>query len=134
MKTVGIICEYNPFHNGHLYHLEKIKEMYPSSLIVLVMSSSFTERGDISILNKWEKTDIALHYGVDLVIELPFVFSTQSADIFAFGAISILNKMRVDTIVFGSESNDPNKLLEIANIQLNDENYNKIVKDYLDQV
>ncbi len=133
MKTVGIICEYNPFHNGHLYHLEKIKEMYPSSLIVLVMSSSFTERGDISILNKWEKTDIALHYGVDLVIELPFVFSTQSADIFAFGAISILNKMRVDTIVFGSESNDPNKLLEIANIQLNDENYNKIVKDYLDQ-
>ena len=133
MKTVGIICEYNPFHNGHLYHLEKIKEMYPSSLIVLVMSSSFTERGDISILNKWEKTDIALHYGVDLVIELPFVFSTQSADIFAFGAISILNKMRVDTIVFGSESNDPNKLLEIANIQLNDKNYNKIVKDYLDQ-
>lgn len=133
MKKVGIICEYNPFHNGHLYHLEKIKEMYPSSLIILVMSSSFTQRGEISILNKWEKTDIALHYEVDLVIELPFVFSTQSADIFALGAISILNKLKVDTIVFGSESNDPNKLIEIASIQLNDKNYNKIVKDYLDQ-
>ncbi len=133
MKIIGIICEYNPFHNGHLYHLKKIKEMYPSSCIILVMSSSFTQRGEISILNKWEKTDIALQYGVDLIIELPFVFSTQSADIFALGAISILNHLKVDTIVFGSESNDPNQLIEIANIQLNNPNYNKIVKDYLDK-
>ena len=70
MKSVGIICEYNPFHNGHLYHLNKVKEMFPDYTIVLVMSGNFTERGDVSIINKWDKTDIALHYGVDLVIEL----------------------------------------------------------------
>ena len=78
--VVGIICEYNPFHNGHLYHLNKIKEMFPNSLIVLVMSSCFTERGDISLLNKWDKTEIAIKYGVDLVIELPFFYATNSSD------------------------------------------------------
>lgn len=133
MKKIGIICEYNPFHNGHMYHIEKIKEMYPESLIVLVMSSSFTERGDISILNKWEKTEIALHYGIDLVIELPFVFSSQSADIFAKGAINILKELRVDILVFGSESNDPQKLIDIAKIQLENKEYDNIVKQYLDK-
>lgn len=133
MKKIGIICEYNPFHNGHIYHLEKIKEMYPDSLIVLVMSSSFTERGEISILNKWEKTEIALSYGVDLVVELPFVFASQSADIFARGAIKILKELKVDTLVFGSESNDSNKLINIAKIQLENKEYNKLVKEYLDK-
>ena len=74
MKSVGIICEYNPFHNGHLYHLNKVKEMFPDYTIILVMSGNFTERGDMSIINKWDKTDIALHYGVDLVVEFPFFF------------------------------------------------------------
>ena len=133
MKKIGIICEYNPFHNGHLYHLEKIKEMYPDSLIVLVMSSSFTQRGEISILNKWEKTEIALNYKVDLVIELPFVFASQSADIFSYGAIKILKELNVDTIIFGSESNDPKKLTSIAKIQLENKEYDKLVKDYLDK-
>lgn len=133
MKKIGIICEYNPFHNGHLYHLEKIKEKYPDSLIVLVMSSSFTQRGEISILNKWEKTEIALNFGIDLVIELPFAFASQSADIFARGAISILKELQVDTLVFGSESNDPQKLIDIAKIQLENEEYNSIVKTYLDK-
>ena len=112
MKSVGIICEYNPFHNGHLYHLNKVKEMFPDYTIILVMSGNFTERGDMSIINKWDKTDIALHYGVDLVIELPFVFASQSADIFARGSIQILNSLNVDYLVFGSESNDINKLIE----------------------
>jgi len=133
MEKIGIICEYNPFHNGHLYHIEKIKEMYPDSLIVLVMSSSFTQRGDISILNKWEKTDIALHHKIDLVIELPFEFSTQSADVFAKGAIGILKELKVDKLVFGSESNNKNELTKIANIQLNNEHYNTLVKNYLEQ-
>ena len=78
MQKVGIICEYNPFHNGHLYHIQKIKEIFDNPTIVLVMSSHFTERGNISILNKWDKTEIALDNGVDLVVELPFEFSTQS--------------------------------------------------------
>ena len=83
MTTIGIICEYNPFHNGHIYHIKKIKEMYKDSIIILVMSGNFTQRGDISLINKWDKTKIALENNIDLVIELPFVFATQGADIFA---------------------------------------------------
>lgn len=132
MKKIGIICEYNPFHNGHLYHLEKIKELYPDSLIILVMSSCFTQRGDISLLTKEEKTEISLRFGIDLVIELPFIFSTQSADVFAKGAIAILKELAVDTLVFGSECNDITKLKEIADIQLNNSFYDDLVKSYLD--
>ncbi|MBE6151389.1 MAG: nucleotidyltransferase [Firmicutes bacterium] len=132
MNKVGIICEYNPFHNGHLYHIEKTKELYPDSILILVLSSCFTQRGHLSILTKEEKTEISLKYGVDLVIELPFVFSSQSADIFAKGAISILKELKCDTLVFGSESNDVEKLKEIANIQLNNSLYDDLVKSYLD--
>ena len=132
MNKVGIICEYNPFHNGHLYHIEKTKEMYPDSILILVLSSCFTQRGHLSILTKEEKTEISLKYGVDLVIELPFIFSSQSADIFAKGAISILKELKCDTLVFGSESNDVEKLKEIANIHLNNSLYDDLVKSYLD--
>ena len=89
MKIVGVITEYNPFHNGHLYQLNKIKELYPASIIIAIVSSSFTQRGDISILNKWDKTNICLDNGIDIVIELPFVFATQSSDIFGTGAVKI---------------------------------------------
>lgn len=133
MKSVGIICEYNPFHNGHLYHLNKVKEMFPDYTIVLVMSGNFTERGDVSIINKWDKTDIALHYGVDLVIELPFAFASQSADLFAKGSIEILNYLNVDYLVFGSESNDLDKLIEMAKIQNDNKKYNSLVKSYLNE-
>ena len=74
MEIVGIIAEYNPFHSGHRYHIDKIKEMYNDSLIIAVISSSFTQRGEVSILNKWDKTKIALDNNVDIVIELPFVY------------------------------------------------------------
>ena len=100
---IGIICEYNPFHNGHIYHINKIKELYPDSTIILVVDSLFTERGDISVLDRISKTEIALQNNIDLVVELPFAFATQSADIFAYGAISILNKLEVDMLIFGSE-------------------------------
>ncbi|MEG0994393.1 MAG: nucleotidyltransferase family protein [Bacilli bacterium] len=103
MDIIGIICEYNPFHNGHLYHLEKIKEMFPNSLIVLVMPSSFTQRGNASIINKWDKTRIALNYKIDLVIELPYVFTVQSATYFAKASVAILNHLKIDYLVFGSE-------------------------------
>ena len=88
MKVIGLIAEYNPFHNGHLYQINKIKEMYPDSIIIAVVSSSFTQRGDLSILNKLEKTRIALDNNIDIVLELPFVYATQSSDIFAKGAVS----------------------------------------------
>ncbi len=131
--NIGIICEYSPFHNGHLYHLEKIKEMYPNSTIVLVMSSLFMQRGDVSIIGKWEKTDIALKYGVDVVIELPFVFSSQGADIFAKGAIEILKNMNIDCLVFGSETNDIEKLESIAKVQINNKGFDNKVKENMEK-
>jgi len=133
MKSVGIICEYNPFHNGHLYHINKVKEMFPDHTIVLVMSGNFTQRGDVSIINKWDKTEIALYYGVDIVVELPYVFATESADKFAKASIEILSHLNVNCVVFGSESNNIEKLKEIADIQLNNKKYDKLVKEYLSE-
>ncbi len=130
MKSVGIICEYNPFHNGHLYHLKKVKELYPDYTIILVMSSSFLQRGETSIINKWNKTNIALYHGIDIVVELPFVFSTQSSDIFAKGSIEILKHLKVDILLFGSESNNIELLNNIADIKLS-KNYNQLVKKNL---
>lgn len=131
MDIIGIVCEYNPFHNGHLYHLNKIKEKFPNSLIILVMSGNVTERGDLSIINKWDKTKIALYYGIDLVIELPFVFSSQSADTFCYGSMAILNYLKVNKIVFGSECNNIDTLKMIANIQLNHKEYHIAIQKYL---
>ena len=132
MIKVGIICEYNPFHNGHLYHINKIKKLYNNCRIILVMSGNFLQRGDVSLINKWDKSSIALEYGVDLVVELPFVFSTQSADIFAHGSIEILDSLGVDKIVFGSECNDIDMLKKLADIQINNGSYDNIVHSYLD--
>lgn len=130
MKAIGIIAEYNPFHNGHLYHLSKIKEQYPEHIIVLVMSGNFTQRGDVSIIDKWKKTEIAKQEGIDLIIELPFPFATQSADYFSYGAITILEHLKVEKVIFGSESNNIEDLNAIADAQLNNEDFDKLVKIY----
>ena len=133
MHVIGIIAEYNPFHKGHLYQINKIKEKYPNSLLVVVTSSSFTQRGNISLLNKWDKTKIALDNNVDLVVELPFVYSTQSSDLFAEGAISILNTLKIDTLVFGTERDNISDLELLADIQINNIEYQDKVKEYLSQ-
>ena len=130
-KIIGVIAEYNPFHLGHRYQIEKIKELYPDSIIIAIISTNFTQRGDISLLNKWNKATICLNEGIDLVIELPTLYATQSADIFAYGAISILNKFKIDTLVFGSETNDIDSFTTLANIQINNPKYPKLVKNYL---
>ena len=132
MNIIGVIAEYNPFHLGHLYQINKIKEMYPNSIIIAIISTNFTERGEISILNKWDKTKICLEYGIDLVVELPTLYATQSADMFAYAAINILNSLHIDTLVFGTETDNINDLIKLANIQLNDKNYDELVKNYLD--
>lgn len=132
MRTVGIVCEYNPMHLGHLYQIREVKKRYPDSIIIIVTSSCFTQRGDIQIMNKWDKCKVAIENGIDLVVELPFVYATQSADIFAKGAISILNYLRVDTLVFGSESNDISMLRKIVDTQLYHPHYQEMVKNYLD--
>lgn len=131
MRIIGIIAEYNPIHLGHIYQLTKVKEQFPNSIIILITNSCFTERGEVSILNKWDKTKICLENNIDIVIELPFAFATQSADTFAKGALEILNKLQIDTLVFGSESNDLSKLELIVDTQLNNSTYDKKVKEYL---
>ena len=133
MQRIGLIAEYNPIHNGHIYQIKEIKRLYPDSIIILITNSYFTQRGDISIINKWDKTKIALDNNIDLVIELPFPYATQSADIFAKGALKILNFLQIDTLVFGSESNDINKLKKLASTQLNNKKYDEKVKTYLNQ-
>jgi len=130
--NIGIICEYNPFHYGHLHHLKEIKKMYPNSNIILVLSGWITERGDLSLIDKFKKADIALKYGVNLVVELPFKY-IQSADYFAMGALKILNELKCDTIVFGSESNNIDELINLANIQINNKEYDSLVKKHLDE-
>ena len=132
MKIVGIICEYNPFHNGHLYHINKIKELFPDSLIILVLNGYFLQRGDISIISKKNKTNIALLYGIDLIVELPFVFGTQSADTFANCAITLLSKLKCEYLVFGSESNNIEILDKISTYMLtNKEEYDEKIQEYL---
>lgn len=131
MEIIGLIAEYNPFHNGHLYQLNKIKELYPNSLIVLILNGYFLERGIISIESKETKTNLALKYGVDIVIELPFIFGTQSADTFASSSLELLNEFKINKLVFGSESNDIDLLTNIAKKQL-EPNFDKQVKELMD--
>ena len=131
MKVIGLIAEYNPFHNGHLYHINKIKENYPDSILVLVLNGYFMQRGESSILTKEEKTKISLHYGINIVLELPFVYGVQSADNFAQASIELLNNLKVERIIFGSETDDIKVLEQVAKTQLNNKEYDLRVKEYL---
>ncbi len=130
-KIIGIVAEYNPFHNGHIYQLNKIKEKYKDSIIVICMSSSFTQRGELSILNKFEKTEAALLNGADLVIELPYVYATQSSDVFAKYSIQLLNSVHIDTLCFGTEKDDIEDIINAAKTQINNLEYDNLVKKYL---
>lgn len=132
MNIIGLVAEYNPLHNGHLYQIREIKKMFPDSLIILCLGSYFTERGDIGILPKEDKVKISLECGIDLVVELPIMYTVQSADIFAYQSIKILNSLGIDTLVFGSESNNLELLKELALKQDNIE-YQEKVKNYLDK-
>lgn len=130
MKSVGIIAEFNPFHYGHKYFIEEIKKLFPDHSIICIMSGNFTERGDVSVINKWNKTKIALENGIDVVVELPYLFATQSADYFAYAALKILNELKIDALVFGSECDDIDKLYSLAKIQLNsDEKIKNIINN-----
>ena len=131
MHKIGLICEYNPFHNGHLYMINEIKKKYPDSILICILNGYFTERGNISIISKEDKTKIALNYGIDIVLELPYVYGTQSADIFAYQSIKILNNYGIDTLVFGSESNDINTLNKIVDLQYDPE-YDLKVQELLE--
>ena len=114
--VLGIVAEYNPFHNGHLYHLLKSKEEAKADSVIAVIGGNFTQRGEPSLLDKWCKAEMALANGADLVIELPVLYSISSAENFADGAIKILNSLKiVDSVSFGTEAENLNKLNIIAN-------------------
>lgn len=118
---LGIISEYNPFHNGHLHHLELSKQITKTSFSVAVMSGNFIQRGDTSIVDKWTKAEMALKNGIDLVLELPTVYATSSAENFADGAIKILNSLGVvDYVSFGSEIGEITPMNDIAEILYNE--------------
>lgn len=111
MKTGGIIAEYNPFHNGHKYQIEKAKELGELTHVAAVMSSNYVQRGETALLSKWARAEMAVRNGVDLVIELPTLWSTSYAQRFAMGGVSLLNALGcVDTLVFGSECGDIDEL------------------------
>ena len=116
-NVVGIIAEYNPFHNGHAYHLEKSKELAKADYVIAVVSGNFVQRGNVSLINKWDKANMALAEGADLVIELPTVYSISSAENFAYGAVKILSSLNiVDYIAFGTETDNINILEKCADI------------------
>ena len=130
MEIIGIICEYNPFHNGHLYQIKKIKETYKDCLIIAIMSGNFTQRADISILSKEDKADVIINNGIDLVIEIPCFYVVQSADIFSYAAVKLAKMIGCTKLCFGAEHSDINFFLKNINI-LNTDNYNVEVKKFL---
>lgn len=135
MKVTGIIAEYNPMHNGHIYHLNKSKEITNCDFCIAIMSGSFTQNGNIAIYDKFQRAQIAIKSGIDLVIELPTIYANSSADSFAFGAINILNKLNiVDSICFGSECDNISLLNAVSDIFIQKdkeiwEEINKHLKD-----
>ena len=126
---IGIIAEYNPFHNGHLYQLQKVRKENKNTKIVVCMSSSFVQRGEPAIIDKWSRAKFAVEHGADLVLELPTLFSTQNGEIFAKGGVGILGSF-IDALSFGAED-DINVLCEI-NEKIKNNLNNDVVKSYLD--
>lgn len=117
MSISSFIVEYNPFHNGHLYHLKQSKKITNCDYTVAIMSGHFLQRGEPALFNKWYRTKMALKAGVDIVIELPVVYSCQSAEIFSYGAVELLEKMGIiDHLVFGSEWSNLEQLKGVAKI------------------
>lgn len=130
MKAVGLVTEYNPFHNGHLYHLNKAMELTGADISVAVMSGDFVQRGEPAVLDKYTRTSMALISGVNLVVELPVNYAVSSAESFAAGALKVLDYIKADSIAFGSESGNIERLSKLAHILCDNEDtlYKEISK------
>ena len=116
-RVLGIVGEYNPFHNGHLYHLQQSKKLTSSNYTVAVMSGNFTQRGSTALIDKWSRSEIAIRCGIDLVLELPTLYATSSAENFAEGSIKLLNSLKVvDYISFGAETSNIDILENLADV------------------
>lgn len=135
MKTVGIVAEYNPFHNGHAYHIEKAKEITGADCAVIIMSGNFVQRGTPAILDKYSRTKMALLGGADLIIELPTLFATASAELFALGAVLTLEKLHhIDFLCFGSEEGKLKPFWESASFLLEESiSFKKNLSSFLRQ-
>jgi len=117
MKVVGIVAEYNPFHNGHKFHMEQARKLTGADYVIVVMSGNFTQRGNPALVDKYVRTRMALESGADLVIELPVYYACTSAEFFSKGAVALLDKLGVvDSICFGSECGDIKLLTKIASV------------------
>ncbi|WP_314981738.1 nucleotidyltransferase family protein [uncultured Veillonella sp.] len=114
MKTIGIICEYNPFHNGHAHQLYTLAQLHPDALRICIMSGSFVQRGEPAIFSKFDRARWAILGGADIVIELPTLYSTGSAQLFGTGAIRMVKALDIDALSFGSETADLDALVDIA--------------------
>lgn len=133
MKIVAIVAEYNPFHNGHKYHIEEAKKITGADYLIVVMSGNFVQRGAPAIINKYERTKAAILGGADLVFELPVIYASASAEYFALGAVSLLDKLGiVDYLCFGSELGDVDSLAKVARyLQSNQDSYNRDINEYM---
>lgn len=128
---VGIVVEYNPFHNGHLYQINKIKKIFGEKIIlVIIVSGDFVQRGEMSFLNKWEKTQAALKSGIDLIVELPLYYSIQNAEIFSKISTKTLDYLNIDIQVFGAEEENIEKLKKVIEIQ-ESQNYKNKLMEYM---
>lgn len=134
MKNIAIVAEYNPLHYGHIYQINKIKSKYPNSNIVIIMSGNYVQRGEPTILDKFDRANLAIKYGCDLIIQLPTISSLQSADIFSYTAINILNKMKIiDYISFGVESHSIEEFNKSIDFQIkNQDKIYLLQKKYID--
>ena len=130
MKAVGLVTEYNPFHNGHLYHLNKAMELTGADISVAVMSGDFVQRGEPAVIDKYTRASMALNSGVNLVVELPVNYAVSSAENFAAGALKVLDYIKADSIAFGSESGNIERLSKLAHILCDNEDtlYKEISK------
>ncbi len=121
MRVLGLITEYNPFHNGHLYHLQQAKEITGATHSVAVMSGNFLQRGEPALLHKWARAEMAVASGVDLVVELPTVYACSTAELFAYGSVRLLDSMGlVDCLCFGSEAGELDYLEQVARLLADD--------------
>ncbi|MEH7386831.1 nucleotidyltransferase [Bacillus sp. JJ1521] len=132
MKAVGVIVEYNPFHNGHKYHLDETKRKTNADCTIAVMSGNFLQRGEPALVSKWVRTRMALEAGVDIVIELPYAFATQKAQNFANGAISLLSTLHCEVVCFGSENGTIDDFLSTVEFLKNNQlTYDQTTRQYL---
>lgn len=133
MKVVGLIAEYNPFHNGHLYHIQKARELTGAEYVIVIMSGDFVQRGAPAVYDKYTRSMMALKSGADLVLEMPSVFATSSAEDFAACGVALLDQLGiVDFLCFGSECGEVGPLLKIAGVLSEEqEDYQELLKDYV---